>query len=195
MRKVKYLIAYFNVIRLFPHLLFFLIHKSECEDDIIVNSESTMKGASLLTRFLTLMVFDKYYRHLFYHRIGSARYIISFLCPSHDCFFISPTTKIGKGLQLGHPFSSVINASKIGEHCAIFQDVTVGNSRGGRPIIGSNVSIFVNSVVIGNITIGDNVTIGSCTFINKDVPSNCTVVGIPARIVNLNGEKVNIPLK
>lgn len=61
-------------------------------------------------------------------------------------------------------------------------------------MIGDNVSIFVNTVIIGDITIGDNVTIGACSFVNKNVPPDCTVVGIPARIVKKNGQKVNIPL-
>ena len=194
MKSVKYFIAYLNLIRLFPHLILFFIHKERCRDDVIANSESTMKGTSIVTRFLMLMVFDKYYRQLFYYRVGAIRYLISFLCPSHNCFFISPTTQIDKGLQLGHPFSSAINAASIGSHCSVFQDVTIGNNGGGRPVIGNNVSIFVNTVIVGNITIGDNVTIGACTFVNKNVPPNCTVVGIPARIVKMNGQIVNIPL-
>lgn len=48
--------------------------------------------------------------------------------------------------------------------------------------------------VFGDITIGDNVTIGPMAVIVKDVPANCTVVGNPARIICKDGVKVNIKL-
>lgn len=48
--------------------------------------------------------------------------------------------------------------------------------------------------VIGNINIGNNVTIGAGSVVIKSIPDNCVVVGNPARIVKKNGEKVSIPL-
>ena len=48
---------------------------------------------------------------------------------------------------------------------------------------------------VGDVTIGDNATIGAGAVVNCDVPSNCTVAGNPARIVKLNGEKVDMPLE
>ena len=85
---------------------------------------------------------------------------------------------IGKNLTLAHPYSITITKNAIiGENCFILQNVTIGGS--SEPIkivIGNNVSIGANSVIIGGeITIGNNVRIGAGAFINKDIPDNCTV--------------------
>ena len=85
---------------------------------------------------------------------------------------------IGKNLTLAHPYSITITKNAIiGENCFILQNVTIGGS--SEPIkivIGNNVSIGANSVILGGeITIGNNVKIGAGAFINKDIPDNCTV--------------------
>lgn len=67
--------------------------------------------------------------------------------------------------------------------------------RGGVPTIGDKVTFCCGSSALGNITIGNNVTIGASTLILNDVPDNCTVVGNPAVIVKLKGEKMRILLK
>ena len=89
---------------------------------------------------------------------------------------------IGPGFNAAHSFSTVVNAKRIGRNCTIFQDVTVGYSKDGCPTIGDNVTIYANSVVVGSIRIGNNVTIAACTFVNKDVPDNCLAIGVPAVI-------------
>ena len=61
-------------------------------------------------------------------------------------------------------------------------------------MIGDNVRIMTGATVFGGISVGNNVTIGANTVVNKDVPDNCVVVGNPARIVKLNGERVDIKL-
>ncbi|NCR99207.1 MAG: transferase hexapeptide family protein [Microcystis aeruginosa Ma_MB_F_20061100_S19] len=63
--------------------------------------------------------------------------------------------------------------------------------KSGRPKIGNNVRITAGAKVLGNITIGDNVTVGANSVLVKDVPPNCVVVGIPARIVKPDGVKVD----
>lgn len=57
-------------------------------------------------------------------------------------------------------------------------------------IIGDNVSIMANTVVSGDIKIGNDVMIGAGSIVTKDVPENCTVVGNPAVIVRKNDEQV-----
>lgn len=81
-----------------------------------------------------------------------------------------------------------------GVHITVFLDETVGFTKSGLPTIGNNVTIFANSVVVGPIKIGDNVTVGACTFINKNIPDNYTVLGNPAKIIKKDGQKINIPL-
>ena len=85
---------------------------------------------------------------------------------------------IGKNLTLAHHYAITITKNAIiGENCFILQNVTIGGS--SEPIkivIGNNVSIGANAVILGGeITIGDNVKIGAGAFINKDIPDNCTV--------------------
>ena len=114
---------------------------------------------------------------------------------------IHPGAKIGKGLFIDHGMGVVIGeTSEIGENCVIFHNVSLGGTgkhKGKRhPTIGNNVLIGTAATLLGPINIGNNVKIGAETFIiNHDVPSNATVVGVPGRIVRLNGNKVNIKLK
>lgn len=95
--------------------------------------------------------------------------------------------EVGEGLIIQHGFGTRIGCSKIGKHCQVWQGVTIGKSRSGidepRPIIGDNVKIYANSLILGGITIGDNAIIGAASVVLKSVPPNCTVVGNPARIV------------
>ena len=170
---MKILILLVNIIRLIPHSIFLLLYLDRCKADIITNSSSTMRKHGLYLQWLYLMTFDKFYRALFYYRIVMWHFLIEFLCPPHPCFYISPTTKIGQGLKCCHPFSTVINAESIGDNVAIFQDVTIGNNAGGRPIIGNNVAVFTNSVIVGGITVGDGVVVGACTLVNKNTPPFC----------------------
>ena len=114
---------------------------------------------------------------------------------------IHPGAKIKKGLFIDHGMGVVIGeTSEIGENCIIFHNVSLGGTgkhEGKRhPTIGNNVLIGTAATLLGPINIGNNVKIGAETFvINHDVPSNSTVVGVPGRIVRLNGKKVNIKLK
>ncbi|HET8885514.1 MAG TPA: serine acetyltransferase [Salinimicrobium sp.] len=102
---------------------------------------------------------------------------------------IPHATKIGKGLFMTHFQGIIFNQSAIiGENCNISQGVTIGReSRGkrkGSPTLGNRVMVGANSVVVGNIKIGDNVLIGPCTFVNFDVPSNSVVLGSPGKIIS-----------
>lgn len=100
---------------------------------------------------------------------------------------LHPNTKIGKGLYLGHPCCITVNPSAIlGEHVCLHKGVTIGvENRGkhkGTPVIGNCVWIGINSIVFGDITIGDDVLISPNSVINFDVPSHSIVYGNPAVI-------------
>lgn len=84
-----------------------------------------------------------------------------------------------------HGDSSFINAKSIGSNCYVNQCVTIGVVGTKAPVIGDNVRVATGAIVIGDITIGNNVVIGAGAVVVKDVPDNCTVVGNPARIVNV----------
>ncbi|MBM7709265.1 serine acetyltransferase [Enterococcus lemanii] len=89
---------------------------------------------------------------------------------------------IGKGLYMGHFSGITINPKVIlGNNINIHKGVTIGQEnrgiRKGTPVIGNKVWIGVNSTIVGNIKIGNNVLISPNSFVNFDIPSNSIVVG------------------
>ena len=104
------------------------------------------------------------------------------------------------GMKIVHSTGCVVVPYRVGENFTVYQGVTVGMTpriKGKKvcaPTIGDNVIVWPNSVVAGPITIGDNVTIGAGSIVLKDIPSNCVVVGNPAKIIKKDGVSVDIPL-
>ncbi len=94
--------------------------------------------------------------------------------------------EIGPGLYIEHGFSSIVFASKIGENFHLNQSVTIGAARGGIPIIGNNVSVYCNSVVLGNITLGDWVKVAAGAVVVDSVPERCIVASPKAIIIKIN---------
>lgn len=106
-----------------------------------------------------------------------------------NCNEISGDSVIGGGLYIGHPFGITINANAtIGSNCNIHKGVTIGQEnrgfRKGCPTIGNRVWIGINSTIVGNITIGDDVLIAPNSFVNFDVPPHSIVLGNPGRIIH-----------
>jgi serine O-acetyltransferase len=98
-------------------------------------------------------------------------------------FEIYYTAVIGKGLKINHGLGSVIGARVcIGENATIHQNVTLGDKKGGRPILLNNVIVFAGAVVLGKITIGNNSTIGANCVCLIDVCANQVIIGIPGKI-------------
>ena len=83
----------------------------------------------------------------------------------------------------------------LGNDCLIYQGVTLGGTgkeSGKRhPTVGENVVVGAGAKVLGNIQIGNNVRIGAGSVVLRDVPSDCTVVGIPGRIIYRSGVRVD----
>jgi len=109
---------------------------------------------------------------------------------------IHPGAQIGKGVFIDHGMGVVIGETAIiGDYCLIYQGVTLGGTgkdTGKRhPTLGENVVLGAGAKVLGNILIGNNVRIGAGSVVLRDVPSDCTVVGIPGRIVYRSGVRVN----
>jgi len=104
----------------------------------------------------------------------------------HNCA-LSSETQIGKGTKLGYGGIGVVIHAKavIGENCKISQNVTIAAKDGKAPIIGNNVFIGANTVIIGGVTIVDNCFIGALTLVNKSFPPNSIVAGVPARLLKV----------
>ena len=105
-------------------------------------------------------------------------------------------TKVGEGLYIGH-FGGIIisGGAVIGRNCNISQGVTIGvagrGEKRGIPIIGDGIYIGAGAKVIGKIRVGNNVAIGANAVVTKDVPDNAVVVGIPAKIISMEGNGRN----
>lgn len=96
-------------------------------------------------------------------------------------------TQIGKGFYIGHPYGITINPDAIiGENCNVHKGVVIGREnrgkRKGAPVIGNRVWIGINSAIVGNIKIGDDVLIAPCSYVNCNVPSHSIVFGNPCII-------------
>lgn len=98
------------------------------------------------------------------------------------------TCDIMGGVIIAHYHGVVfVHKLKIGEGTVIYQHVTLGGYKGQfGPTIGKNCIIGAGAVVLGEVKIGDNVKIGANAVVLKDIPANCTVVGVPAKIVRQN---------
>lgn len=128
----------------------------------------------------------------FYGKNTIAGVFNRFMLLVHSYFYgfqINPSTKIGKGLYIGHRGTIIINSKAIiGECCNLSPGVTIGQTnRGlkkGAPVIGNKVWVGTNAVLVGNIKIGDNVLIVPNAYVNIDIPSNSIVIGNPAKIVS-----------
>lgn len=141
---------------------------------------------SLPSFFLLLYLLhnNRYFRTLFYHRMGPVvSMLIGWWRPGDRYFQISFTTKIGKGMLIAHPYATVINAERIGDYFSCLHCTTIGAKKAGRPIIGDNVSLGANVTIIGDVHIGNNVVVGAGSVVVKDVPDNCVVAGNPAKII------------
>lgn len=79
--------------------------------------------------------------------------------------------------------ATIINAEIIEKNCQIMQQVTIGINNGRKPILGDNVVVSCGAKVIGEITIGNNVVIGTNAVVCKDIPDNFVVAGIPAKTI------------
>ena len=108
---------------------------------------------------------------------------------------IHPGAVIGKRLFIDHGMSIVIGeTTEIGDDVTLFHEVTLGGTgkdKGKRhPTIKNNVYLSSGVKVLGPITIGENTKVGANAVVLHDLPANATAVGIPAKIVKLNGQKV-----
>ena len=105
---------------------------------------------------------------------------------------IHPGATIGKGLFIDHGMGVVIGETTvIGDNCTSYQNVTLGGTGAARekrhPTLGNNVLVGSGAKVLGPFTVGDNARIAAGAVVLSEVPANATAVGVPARVVKVNG--------
>lgn len=108
---------------------------------------------------------------------------------------IHPGAKIGKGLFIDHGSGVIIGeTAEIGDNVTLYQGVTLGGTgkeKGKRhPTLGDNVMVSAGAKVLGSFKIGENSKIGAGSVVLKELPPNCTVVGVPGRVVKMGDQKI-----
>lgn len=145
---------------------------------------------------LRYILFTPGFQYIYAFRHSStARNILSRLfwkiilrrCMFHSGIQIPAGTQIGPGFRISHFGNIVINpAARIGKNFSIAQGALIGSADGKRkgvPVIGDNVIMSANSIVVGGVRIGDFVMIAPGAFVNFDVPSHSIVIGNPGKII------------
>lgn len=103
---------------------------------------------------------------------------------------VPASCQIGGGTKFGYYGMAVVIHARavIGKNCTIGTCVTIGGKSGWYevPVIGDNVQIASGCKILGPVRIGNNVVIGANSVVTKDVPDNCVVAGVPARIIREN---------
>jgi len=108
---------------------------------------------------------------------------------------IHPGATIGRGFFIDHGMGVVIGeTAEIGDYVTLFQGVTLGGTgkeRGKRhPTLGNHVVVGAGAKILGGIRVGDNVKVGANSVVLKSVPANSTVIGVPARVIKMEGERL-----
>lgn len=199
MRKLRLLLGTLIMI---PHIVVFILckHNLMFRGGVILNDFyrwKTIKGieGNDLFAFVKLLLENKELRNIFYWRLGKlARYLFFWLPGRSDLHLSINPHNVGGGFYVGHGWGTVVYAKRIGKNFRVGQNVTVGSRNVKEPIIGDNVSIWANAIVIGDITIEDNTQIGAGSVVVKSVPANCVVVPSKSAIIKKDGIRVDIPL-
>ena len=108
---------------------------------------------------------------------------------------IHPGATIGKGLFIDHGSGVIIGeTAELGDNITLYQGVTLGGTgkeQGKRhPTLKDNVMVSAGAKVLGSFTIGENSKIGAGSVVLKEVPPNCTVVGVPGRVVKMGDQRI-----
>lgn len=187
-----------------PHISLYLVshNKQVINEDVDrwtlcaqISKSALGGGKHRLLNLIWLLLFFSEYRNVFYLRIGKLKHFLYYLRPLASLQINTPSDKFGAGTYIQHGLATIIAAKSIGKNCWINQQVTIGYNDShkygyGQPTIGNNVRISAGAKVCGNITVGDNSTIGVNAVAIKDVPENSIVIPSPMMLIRERGQKV-----
>jgi serine O-acetyltransferase len=189
---LRHLLLSLSVVRLIPHIVLMLL--SSKRDLIWADLDrwtqfpqfnNLGRGPKLFKRvivFVKLMTFAPEYRTVFCLRTGLPGKLLSILCRRLPTLAVE-ARGVGAGLFINHGHVTFVSAETIGDNCSISHLVTIGYCNGvGPPIIGNNVTVHVGATIIGKVRVGDNSIVGANSLVLTDVPSDVTVIGVPAKI-------------
>ena len=142
------------------------------------------------------LVLYRFAHFMYAHNYKLVARIVSQIAKFLTGIEIHPGAKIGSGVFIDHGEGVVIGeTAEIGNNVVIYQGVTLGGTgkdKGKRhPTIEDNVMISAGAKVLGPFTVGKNAKIGAGSIVLDEVPANATVVGVPGRVVKLNGVRVD----
>lgn len=174
----------------------FLKHLKE-EFQVIKERDPAIKSPMevlLYPSFQVMLSYRKAHKHYLKGHYFRARYI-SQRAARKTGIEIHPGATIGKGFFIDHGSGVIIGETAIvGDNVTMYQGVTLGGTgkeTGKRhPTIGDNVMISAGAKIIGSFTVGENSKIGAGSVVLEEVPPNCTVVGVPGRIVKRDNVKI-----
>ncbi len=121
--------------------------------------------------------------------------LISQIARNRTGIEIHPGAKIGRGFFIDHGSGVVVGETTvIGNNVTLYQGVTLGGTgkeKGKRhPTLENNVMVSVGAKVLGSFTIGENTKIGAGSVVLNEIPPNCTVVGVPGKIVKCKNREI-----
>lgn len=142
------------------------------------------------------LVMYRFAHFMYVHNYKLVARIVSQIAKFFTGIEIHPGARIGSGVFIDHGEGVVIGETAVvGNNVVIYQGVTLGGTgkdKGKRhPTIEDNVMISAGAKVLGPFTVGKNAKIGAGSIVLNEVPANATVVGVPGRVVKLNGVRVD----
>lgn len=166
------------------HVINNTLVQEDIRQTLLVRGSKAIKK-DLHKQFVHVMLYYPEFAFVFFWRIKKRPFYYNWFVTDFQCK-IFRSTQIGGGLMCYHPVASVINAKSIGANFQFRNGLTIGNKHNNNnmlPIIGNDVTVGANVVIIGDIRVGDNVVIGAGSVVVKDIPNNVVIAGNPARII------------
>ena len=173
---------------------------TEIKDDVNVIKDRDPAAKSTVEVLLTYSGLHAVLAYRLSHALYKNKHYLSARMVSQGARFLTgieihPGATIGKGLFIDHGSGVVIGeTTEIGDNCTLYQGVTLGGTgkdTGKRhPTLGNNVMCGAGSKVLGPFRVGDNCKVAANAVVLKEIPDDCTAVGIPAKVVKRGEHKV-----
>lgn len=198
--KVKRFFVYLNFLRLIIPIIPWLTDtqfREICKLDL-KRIEYAVPDVDTLYGLLYALLYNMPYRAIYLYRLKKNHLPIKVLCSIllKNKRQIEIGGDIQPGFAIYHGQGSVIYCRSAGKNLSIYQNVTVGRNPSKKdddgvdiPSIGDNVNIYAHAIVVGGITIGNNVDIGAGSVVLKDIPNNCVATGNPAKVIRYKQER------